>query len=85
MSLVPPLRRTGMLLCYRGRNIVELLGSCLSDDDTVKQCLVFEFMAGGSLQGRLAARTALTAHQRFDISFESWHNLGPLGGWSVIL
>jgi hypothetical protein len=56
---------------YRHRNLVELLGFCLSDDAAAKQCLVFEWMAGGSLKKRLApdsAAPALTAQQRFDIA-----------------
>jgi serine/threonine protein kinase len=61
-------REAEVLTKYRHRNIVELLGSCLSDNQSVKQCLVFEFMVGGSLKGRLATGVALTAQQRFDIA-----------------
>ena len=42
----------------RGKAIVQL----------EKQCLVFEFMAGGSLRSRIASGTALAAQQRFDIA-----------------
>jgi len=54
---------------FRHQNIVWLLGSCLSDDAAAKQCLVFEWMAGGSLQSRLAAGAApLSAADRFAIA-----------------
>jgi serine/threonine protein kinase len=54
---------------FRHQNIVWLLGSCLSDDAAAKQCLVFEWMAGGSLQSRLAAGGApLAAQERFVIA-----------------
>ena len=59
---------------YRHINVVRLLGHCLCD---TAQCLVFEFMEGGSLSGRLAAARAaqqagtpppLTPPQRFAIA-----------------
>ena len=62
-------REREVLTKYRHWNIVELLGTCLSDDQTVKQCLVLEFVAGGSLKSRLASGTPpLTVAQRFDIA-----------------
>ena len=64
-----------VLSAYRHRNIVELLGSCLSDDETVKQCLVFEFMEGGSLLKRIAAGMSLTAQQRFDVASDTARGL----------
>jgi serine/threonine protein kinase len=60
---------------YRHRNIVELLGSCLSDDETAKQCLVFEFMEGGSLLNRIAAGMSLTAQQRFNVASDTARGL----------
>ena len=63
---------------YRHRNIVELLGSCLSDDPAVKQCLVFEFMEGGSLLNRIAAGMSLTAQQRFDVASDTARGLEHL-------
>ena len=68
---------------YRHANIVGLLGFCLGSESAggggrggggrgggarARQCLVFEFMAGGSLQERLASGTALSAQERFDIA-----------------
>jgi hypothetical protein len=56
---------------YRHKNIVWLLGFCLSDDTAVKQCLVFEWMAGGSLNKRLVtsrAQPPLSCKERFDIA-----------------
>jgi serine/threonine-protein kinase PBS1 len=63
---------------YRHANIVGLLGFCLGSESAggggrgggahARQCLVFEFMAGGSLQERLASGTALPAQQRFDVA-----------------
>jgi serine/threonine protein kinase len=69
---------------YRHRNLVELLGFCLSDGDgdgggaaavaaaAVRQCLVFEWMEGGSLRKRLAPAAAgqppLAVQQRFDVA-----------------
>ena len=78
-----------VLTQYRHPNIVCLLGHCLSDGASAgvaqqqqqqqqqQQCLVFEFMAGGSLDNRLQeARTVegkrasqpLTVAERFDIA-----------------
>ena len=60
---------------YRHQNIVGLLGFCLTSDTddgaaapAAKQCLVFEFMAGGSLKKRLGDKAALAPQQRFDIA-----------------
>jgi serine/threonine protein kinase len=54
---------------FRHQNIVWLLGSCLSEDAAARQCLVFEWMAGGSLLSRLAAGAApLSAADRFAIA-----------------
>ena len=57
---------------YRHRNIVELLGSCLGGSGkAAKQCLVFEWMAGGSLNKRLdpaSGAPPLSAQERFDVA-----------------
>jgi hypothetical protein len=68
---------------YRHQNIVQLLGFCLTgedDEDESKgggsggtvappQCLVLEWVAGGSLRKRLDGNDgALTPQQRFDIA-----------------
>jgi serine/threonine protein kinase len=53
------------------RNIVWLLGSCLSDDTAARQCLVLEWMGGGSLKDRITATSAappLAAQERFGIA-----------------
>ena len=64
-------KELGVLAKYRHRNILELLGFCLSDDAAAKQCLVFEWMAGGSLNKRLAPDSAappLSCQERFDVA-----------------
>jgi serine/threonine protein kinase len=53
---------------YKHQNIVELLGHCLSDDPTARQCLVFELMEGGSLKSRIGGGPALAVQQRFDVA-----------------
>jgi serine/threonine protein kinase len=47
-----------VLLRYRHINIVRLLGHCLGDAAQEQQCLVLEFMEGGSLHSRLAVARA---------------------------
>ena len=65
---------------YRHQNIVELLGFCLSGGGgsggsgggpavaATRQCLVFEFCAGGALNSRITSGMALTPQQRFEIA-----------------
>jgi hypothetical protein len=64
---------------YRHQNIVELLGFCLSGGGSggsgggpaaaaTRQCLVFEFCAGGALNSRITSGKALTPQQRFEIA-----------------
>jgi serine/threonine protein kinase len=50
---------------------VKLLGFCLGNDATARQCLVLEWMEGGSLKDRIAATSAappLTVQERFDVA-----------------
>jgi serine/threonine protein kinase len=54
-------------------NVVSLVGACLSSDKAAKQCLVVEFMAGGTLRTRLASRTmvGLTVEDRLCIASDA--------------
>jgi serine/threonine protein kinase len=66
---------------YTHRNIVTLIGYCLSDDAAARQCLVLEWMDGGSLRGRLAAESAappLSTQQRFDVASDVARGLAYL-------
>ncbi|WVZ90847.1 hypothetical protein U9M48_037106 [Paspalum notatum var. saurae] len=58
------------------RNLVSLIGYC---KDKKHQAIVYEYMHGGNLEGRLrgeaSAATSLTWHQRLKIALDSAHGL----------
>ena len=77
-------REAKLLARYKHPNLVTLIGHCKGEDTMLQPALIFEFMAGGSLEERVMARKQqqqqplLTVAERLNVASDTARGLAFL-------